>query len=174
MLPLKESLHTEFKTSFNEEVTVSLVAFANAKGGKVYVGVNDKGKPVGVELEPESLQKWINEIKHKTEPSIIPDADIEEIEGKQVVVLSVQEYPIKPVSVKGRYYKRQANSNHQLSAGEIADMHLQTVNSSWDFYPSHNKGLDDIDFDKEVSSIGRIKIQEIEDAQNEILATINN
>ena len=55
-----EDAHTEFKTSFGDEVIVALVAFANAKGGKVYVGVNDKGKPVGVELEPESLQKWIN------------------------------------------------------------------------------------------------------------------
>lgn len=155
MLLAKEGLNTESKTSFNEDVIVTLVAFANAKGGKVYVGVNDKGEAVGVDLEPESVQKWINEIKHKTEPSVIPDADIEEVDGKQVVALSVQEYPIKPVAVKGRYYKRQANSNHQLSAGEIADMHLQTVNSSWDFYPSHNKTLDDIDFDK-VARVMRI------------------
>ena len=155
MLPTKEDLYTEFKTSFGEEVIVALVAFANAKGGRVYVGVNDNGEAVGVDLEPESLPKWINEIKHKTEPSVIPDADIEEVDGRRVVVLSVQEYPIKPVAAKGRYYKRQANSNHQLSAGEIADMHLQTVNSSWDFYPSHNKTLDDIDFDK-VARVMRI------------------
>ena len=148
MLPIKEDLHTEFKTSFNEDVIVSLVAFANAKGGKAYVGVNDKGEVVGVELEPESVQKWINEIKQKTEPSIIPDIDVAEMDGKQVVVLTVQEYPVKPVSVKGRYYKRQANSNHQLSAGEIADMHLQTRNSSWDYYFSQDRQLDDIDMHK--------------------------
>ena len=47
MIPLKEDLHTEFKTSFNEEVIVTLVAFANAKGSKVYVGVNDGGKGDG-------------------------------------------------------------------------------------------------------------------------------
>ncbi len=70
MFPTKEDLHTEFKTSFNEDVIVTLVAFANAKGGRVYVGVNDRGEAVGVDLEPESVQKWINEIKHKTEPSV--------------------------------------------------------------------------------------------------------
>lgn len=147
MLPLKEDLYTEFKTSFGEEVIVALVAFANAKGGRVYVGVNDKGKAVGVDLEPESVQKWINEIKHKTEPSVIPDADIEEADGKQVVVLSVQEYPIKPVAMKGRYYKRQANSNHQLSATEIADMILQTRNSSWDFYADPRHKVVDLDLE---------------------------
>lgn len=33
MLPVKEDLHTEFKTSFNEDVIVALVASANAKKG---------------------------------------------------------------------------------------------------------------------------------------------
>ena len=33
--------------------------------------------------------------------------------------------------------------------------------------------LTDIDFDKEFASIGRIRIQEVEDAQNEVLAVIN-
>lgn len=55
----------------------------------MYVGVNDKGEAVGVDLELESVQKWINEIKHKTEPSVIPDADIEVVDCKQVVTLSV-------------------------------------------------------------------------------------
>jgi predicted HTH transcriptional regulator len=36
-----ENQNAEFKTSFGDEVIISLVAFANAKGGKVYVGVND-------------------------------------------------------------------------------------------------------------------------------------
>ena len=85
MIPLKEHLYPEFKTSFNEEVIVTLVAFANAKGGKVYVGVNDVGNVVGMDLGPESVAKWINEIKQKTEPSVIPDADIIEVDGKTVV-----------------------------------------------------------------------------------------
>lgn len=127
---IKEDLHTEFKQSFNEDVIVTLVAFANAKGGTVYVGMRDDGRPCGVTIAQESVQQWINEIKQKTEPAIIPDVDVLEIDEKQVVSIYVQEYPVKPVSVKGRYYKRQANSNHLMSAVEIADMSLQTKNSS--------------------------------------------
>ncbi len=158
MLPTKEDLYTEFKTSFGEEVIVALVAFANAKGGRVYVGVNDKGEAVGVDLEPESLPKWINEIKHKTEPSVIPDADIEEVDGRRVVVLSVQEYPIKPVAAKGRYYKRQANSNHQLSATEIANMILQTRNTSWDSYPHIGASFASLSEDKIKTFIGKVNL----------------
>ncbi|HMR19220.1 MAG TPA: putative DNA binding domain-containing protein [Sphingobacterium sp.] len=34
----------KFKTSFSDEVIVSLVAFANTKGGAVCIGVSDKGE----------------------------------------------------------------------------------------------------------------------------------
>jgi predicted HTH transcriptional regulator len=41
-----ESLHTEFKPNFNEDVIETLTAFANTKGGKVLVGVDDNEQPV--------------------------------------------------------------------------------------------------------------------------------
>ena len=62
--------------------------------------------------------------------------------------ISVKEFPIKPVSFKGRYYKRVRNSNHQLSINEISELHLKTINTSWDSYLSHNYGLEDISLDK--------------------------
>jgi ATP-dependent DNA helicase RecG len=130
---LKESQHIEFKSGFNEEAMEALVAFANTKGGKVVVGVNDKGVPVKkFEISSESIQKWLNEFKTKTQPSVIADAEIVEIKGHQVVEFSVQEFPVKPVAFRGRYYKRVNNSTHQMSLDEVADMHLQTINSSWD------------------------------------------
>ena len=135
MIPHREYQYTEFKTSFSDEVVVSLVAFANAKGGEVYVGVKDNTEVVGVEVGQETA-KWVNDVKQKTEPSIIPDVEMVEKDGKQVVVSSVQEYPVKPVAMKGRYYRRLQNSNHLLSLDEIANMHLQTRmegNIGWDY-----------------------------------------
>ncbi len=43
---LKENLNTEFKSSFNDEVIETLVAFANTHGGKVLLGVDNKGLPI--------------------------------------------------------------------------------------------------------------------------------
>ena len=48
-IPKTESKKVEFKSTFNHDVIVSLVAFANADGGDVYVGVRDDGKVVGVQ-----------------------------------------------------------------------------------------------------------------------------
>lgn len=110
---MKEDIVTEFKSNFTDAVIESLVAFANTKGGSVYVGLNDKGIPVNIfGIGTESLQKWVNEVKMKTQPSIIPDADIVIVKGREVVKLSIMEFPVKPVSFRGRYYRRIKNANH--------------------------------------------------------------
>ena len=156
MIPKQEDKHTEFKSSFSEKVIIGLVAFANAKGGTVYIGVDDDGSIVGARLGKETIAQWINEVKSKTEPSIIPDVEIMEENGKTIVMFSVQEYPVKPVSVKGKYYCRRQNSNHLLSAGEIADMSLQTRNSSWDYYPDPLHTVDDLNFNLVKKSIAQM------------------
>jgi ATP-dependent DNA helicase RecG len=143
-----EGHNVEFKTSFNQEVIIALNAFANSEGGMVLIGIDDEGQITGVALNNESLASWINEIKTKTEPAIIPDAEEFTIDGKTVVALSIREFPIKPVAVRGRYYKRIKNSNHQLGLGEISDMYLKTFNSSWDYYIDEQHTPDDISLDK--------------------------
>ena len=160
-----ENQHVEFKSNFNVDVLESLVAFANTEGGTVYIGISDKGKITGVNLNYESIQHWVNEIKSKTEPALLADANLIEIEGKKIVMFSVKEYPIKPISLQGRYYKRIRNSNHLLSTVEIANMSLSSLQLSWDSYPAYEKTLDDLDietinkFIEKVNSNGRLTLR---------------
>lgn len=56
----------EFKTNFNIQTIETLVAFANLKGGAVYIGITDNAKITGVSVNSETIQQWINEIKTKT------------------------------------------------------------------------------------------------------------
>jgi ATP-dependent DNA helicase RecG len=107
-----------------------VVAFANAKGGKVLIGVDDNGEITGVNLQKETLQNWLNQIKQTTSPSVIPNISVEEIDGKKIVIIEVKEYPIKLINYKHRYLMRQANANHVMSMEEIANEYLKTKNSS--------------------------------------------
>jgi ATP-dependent DNA helicase RecG len=91
MIPKKESDKVEFKPVFNNAVVEALVAFSNTKGGVVYVGVGDNSNVVGVTLGKETLPQFINEIKNKTSPSIVPDAEIVNIGNKRIVILSVND-----------------------------------------------------------------------------------
>ncbi|OIP85069.1 MAG: hypothetical protein AUK44_00560 [Porphyromonadaceae bacterium CG2_30_38_12] len=144
-IPTSESDQIEFKTSFNEDVIVSLVAFANTKGGSVYVGIADNGKIIGVTLSAESVQQWVNSIKSKTVPSLMPDVEVLEINGKQIVAIRIIEYPVKPLSVQGKYYRRIQNSNHLMSASEVSDCYMQSMQYSWDSYLHTGSSIKDLD-----------------------------
>jgi ATP-dependent DNA helicase RecG len=117
-LELKENQYIEFKSRFNDEVIETLTAFANTKrGGKVLVGVQDDGTTVtDFTIGKETVQKCLNEIKNKTQPAIMPSAEVVDYHGKSVIEFFVPEFPVKPVSFKGKYFRRVQNSNHQLSA----------------------------------------------------------
>ena len=148
----------EFKSSFQKEAIESIVAFANAKGGKVFIGVSDKGEITGVELQKESLRDWINQIKLSTSPSVIPDMEVVEMAGKKIVIIDIKEYPIKPISYRNRYFLRRANSNHVMSMEEIANEYLKTKNSSWDYYVDTMQSFNDISLDKVENFIQRIEM----------------
>ena len=130
-----EGLQLEFKLTFNIEVIETLVAFANTVGGKVIVGVSNTGNIKGVSINSESVQNWINEIKNKTTPSIIPEIEVVLIEEREIVCICIKEYPVKPVSTRGRCYKRINNSNHLLSVAQISDLYMLSMQYSWDSYP---------------------------------------
>ena len=139
-----ESQTVEFKNSFQKEVIETVVAFANTKGGKIFIGVDNNGEITGVAYRKETLKDWVNQIKLNTQPSILVDIEEYEIEGKNIAVIDVKEYPLRPIAFKNRYYKRIKNSNHLMSLDEIANMHWQTINSSWDYYIDDRHDFDDI------------------------------
>ena len=45
-----ENETVEFKENFNNDAVIALGAFANSKGGNVYLGISDHGKIKGFEI----------------------------------------------------------------------------------------------------------------------------
>lgn len=156
LLQQGENEKLEFKVSFNDAVIESLVAFANTSGGTVCIGVDNNGLPQSLILGKETIQKWVNEVKNKTQPAIIPHYKTIVIDGKEILLFSVNEFPVKPLSFKGRYYKRIKNANHQLNANEITEMNLQSLQLSWDSYIAPNKTIADLDVSKINKFISKI------------------
>ncbi len=130
LLRAGESQTVEWKASFDRETIETLVAFANAEGGTVLIGVGNDGAVRGVTLGKETLNEWLGQVKAATSPTLIPDVQAVDVEGRTVVVWTVGEYPVKPVNTRGRYFKRRASSNHQLGLSEITDLYLQSLRLS--------------------------------------------
>ena len=143
-----ESETVEFKSAFDQAAIETLAAFANTKGGHVLVGIADSGKILGVQLGKETIQKWLNQIKSITFPALVPDVASTTIEHKDIVIFMIDEFPIKPVSCRGKYLKRIGNANHQLTIHEISNLHMHSYQTSWDYYPDIRHGLENISLEK--------------------------
>lgn len=153
-----EGRNLEFKASFGREAIESVAAFANSKGGGVLlVGVTDNGAVAGISCSEESIQSYANQIKNATEPSLIVDIEAVSIDSKKLLYIKVNEYPVKPVSCKGKYFKRIENSNHQMNLTEIANMHLQSLQLSWDAYEAYEFSYEDLDVYKIERFLTRLK-----------------
>ena len=152
-----ETNNIEFKLSFQKEVIESVVAFANAKGGMVFIGVADDSSIVGVDIGYETIQNYINSIKQNTQPNLIVDIEDIKINGKVILIIDIKEQPIKPIAYKNRYYKRYKNSNHLMSLNEISNEHLKTINGSWDYYIDDRHDFSDISQENIIKAIEKIE-----------------
>lgn len=142
-----EGERVEFKRSFRNDAVETVVAFANSRGGSLVVGVDDDGAPVGTTFGRETLPTILNRIGNATEPTVVPEVELTDVDGRTVCVITVAEYPLKPVSTRGRCFRRVGNSNSQMPPAEIAQMHMRSTGTSWDALPATGKTIEDIDLD---------------------------
>lgn len=147
LLNAGESETLEFKQSVGEirEIIETAGAFANGQGGTLVIGVTSTGKVLGVDIGKDTLESLANSIQQQTDPKVFPSIRVAEVEGKNIVILRIEESPIKPVLVQGRGYKRVGKSYHVLSSSELTRLFFSSGEISWDAGPSHNATLDDID-----------------------------
>jgi ATP-dependent DNA helicase RecG len=147
MIEQGEGEQVEFKRSFQNDSIQTIVAFANSQGGSVVVGVDDSGVPVGTTFGRETPATILNRIAGATEPTVVPEVQLVAFDGKKVCIITASEYPLKPVSTRGRCYRRVGNANSQMPPAEIAQMHLRATGTSWDALLATGKTIADIDLD---------------------------
>ena len=124
MIKKGESEIIEFKRSLAEtrEITETVCAFANSKGGTVIVGVNDKGEIKGVSIGKRTIEDLVLKIANSTEPRVFPEIEIVEIRKKKLVVIRVSERRDKPVFAFGVAYKRVGKNNLKMDRDEILEL----------------------------------------------------
>jgi len=152
---MEESQQIEFKKSLAErkELLETISAFANSKGGKIFVGIEENKdgsvkEIVGIRIHGKEIENLSNEIKQNTDPVIFPSIEIEKIMDKEVLMLEIQENPIKPVFVKGEVYKRVGRTNQKLSTLEIRKLTKESVDYNFTELVCEDAKLEDIAIEK--------------------------
>ena len=138
-----ESKNIEYKITLpdkSEKYMKTIVAFANTQGGKLIVGVDDKPHEiVGVETEIlfQLMDGIANAISDSCMPQIIPDIEPQTIDGKTVIIVSVEAGKNRPYYLKSKgkengTYIRVAGTSRQAFPEKIRELEMEGARISWD------------------------------------------
>ncbi|MEP6905952.1 MAG: ATP-binding protein [Gemmatimonadales bacterium] len=129
---MKESQRTEWKESWRDEYLRWLCGFANAAGGVLVLGRNDKGVPVGVPDAKKLLVDLPNKIRDVL--GIMADVRLRRERGKELIEIDVEPYPY-PVSYKGEYHLRSGSTKQELKGAALDKFLLRKQGRTWDGVP---------------------------------------
>ena len=138
-----ESKNIEYKVMLpdkSEKYMKTIIAFANTQGGKLIVGVDDETHQiVGVENEIlfEVMDGIANAISDSCVPQIIPDIEPQTIEGKTVIIVTVEAGKNRPYYLKAKgkengTYIRVAGTSRQAFPEKIKELEMEGARISWD------------------------------------------
>lgn len=129
---MKEHQHIEWKESWRDEYLRWISGFANAEGGVLVIGRNDKGEVVGVPDARRLLVDLPNKVRDAL--GVMVDVHLVNEAGKDLVEIHVEPYP-SPISYKGEYHYRSGSTKQQLKGAALDKFLLRKHGRTWDSVP---------------------------------------
>ena len=139
---INENQNIEYKESWRDEYLKWICGFANAHGGRLLVGVNDKGQVIGI----ENPKKLIEDIPNKVRDvmGILVEVNCFEENHQPYIEVVVEPYPY-PISYHGHYYQRSGATNQELKGAALDRFMLRRLGKTWDGVPVPYLSVDDLD-----------------------------
>ncbi|MGQ9631839.1 MAG: AlbA family DNA-binding domain-containing protein [bacterium] len=120
-----EGIHTEFKEwpIHPDDLTPSIVAFANTDGGQVILGVDNRGQIVGIdENELDHATQFVDNVAfNNCEPPVtVVQETIRDERGRVTLVVNIPKGDQRPYRTnRGVYYVRTTSGRRQASREEL-------------------------------------------------------
>ena len=139
---MPEQQNIEWKESWRDEYLKWICGFANAQGGKIYIGCNDNGEVVGVVNSKKLLEDIPNKIVQQL--GIVVDVNLQTKDGKDYIEIDVPPYPVG-ISYKGVFHYRSGSTKQQLSGPALEAFLLKKRGATWDTLPLPIFHMEDVD-----------------------------
>jgi len=139
---MQESQNIEWKEIWKDEYLKWICGFTNAKGGKIFIGKNDKGEVVGLKNSKKLLEDIPNKIQNHL--GIICDVILHEEKEKSYIEINIKPYEV-PISYQGKYYYRSGSTKQELKGNALNDFLLKKAGKTWDDVIEPRAALEDID-----------------------------
>lgn len=173
---MAENQNVEYKESWRDEYLKWICGFANAQGGKIYIGAKDNGTVLGVRDSKKLLEDIPNKIQNKlgivAEVNLLLESDLEYIE----IVVNPWEFP---VNYNGEYHYRSGSTKQQLRGNALTNFLMTKTGMKWDAATVPNISVADLDkesfdiFKREALRSGRMTKEDLEIPNEELLEKLD-
>ena len=142
VIKMPESQNIEWKSKWQDEYLQWICGFANAQGGKIYIGCDDNGNVIGL----PNARKLLEDIPNKVRDAlgIIVGVNLHEENGKEYIEIDVPSYPIG-ISCKDVYCYRSGSTRQILTGLALEEFLLRKRGATWDNLPLPAFSLNDVD-----------------------------
>jgi len=139
---MPEQQNIEYKESWRDDYLKWICGFANAQGGQIYIGIDDKGNVKGI----DDYRKLMDDLPNKVvqQLGLVVDVDLHEFDGKHYIEIHVSPSEI-PISYHGAYHYRSGSTKQELKGSALNNWLLKKSGKNWEDIPVTGAGEDDLD-----------------------------
>lgn len=173
---MSENQNTEWKQSWRDEYLKWICGFANAQGGKIYIGTKDDGSVIGVKGAKKLLEDIPNKIQNKL--GIVADVNLLTNNGLEYIEIVVNPCAF-PVNCDGEYHYRSGSTKQQLRGNALTDFLMSKTGMKWDAATVSNIAVEDLDkesfdiFKREALRSGRMTKEDLDIPNEELLEKLD-
>ena len=173
---MPESQNVEYKSSWRDEYLKWICGFANAQGGKLYIGVDDNGNVCGVADSKRLMEDIPNKVRDAL--GLFVEVNLLSEDTKEYIEISVSASS-EPINYKGEYHYRTGSTKQLLQGPALTHFLLNKTKIKWDAVPVDGIEFKDLDkesfdiFRREAKKSGRMTAQDLAMTNEELLDSLN-
>ena len=173
---MAESQNVEWKESWRDEYLKWICGFANAQGGKIYIGTNDDGTVIGIQDSKKLMEDIPNKVRDVL--GIIVDVNLLAQDGKEYIEICVSPNTY-PVNYRGEYHYRSGSTKQLLKGQALNQFLLKKTGITWDSVPIQDVVVrelrnDSFDIFREQAVLSkRMDKKDIDSSNEQLLDSLN-
>ena len=173
---MAECQNIEWKESWRDEYLRWICGFANAQGGKIYIGKKDDGTVIGARNAKKLMEDIPNKIQNKL--GIVADVNLLKENGLEYIEIVVTPW-VFPVNYDGEYHYRSGSTKQQLRGNALTNFLISKTGMKWDSATVANIAVDDLDkesfdiFRREALRSGRMAKEDLDIPNTELLEKLD-
>ena len=173
---MSESQSIEYKSSWRDEYLKWICGFANAQGGKLYIGVDDNGKVCGV----SNIKRLLEDIPNKIQTSlgIVTEVNKKEKDGLEYIEIIVVPSSF-PVSYRGEFHYRSGATKQQLTGIALTEFIAKKTGVRWEDAVVEDIRVEDLDdesfkiFRREALRSNRMRQEDLDIPNEDLLKKLH-